>query len=163
MSVSTGALSCAYVKALLLSPFPPCIIHLHTSGNTPRLAVFEYIDGFYNRRRRHSALGRIAPEQFYLAHQTSLAQAQARSQASMAPVGDVCNSAKRAGCQRRSPKGRAATFDSTHTLCYHHSPMGVVDALMDGFLRTAQRPRSAFHRHLVSLVSCPLSLCYHML
>lgn len=28
------------------------------------LAVFRYIEGFYNRRRRHQALGRIAPAQF---------------------------------------------------------------------------------------------------
>ena len=29
------------------------------------LAAFEYIEGFYNTRRRHSALGRIPPAQFY--------------------------------------------------------------------------------------------------
>lgn len=28
------------------------------------LEVFRYIEGFYNRRRRHSALGRISPSQF---------------------------------------------------------------------------------------------------
>jgi len=28
------------------------------------LAVFQYIEGFYNRRRRHEALGRIAPQEF---------------------------------------------------------------------------------------------------
>lgn len=28
------------------------------------LAVFRYIEGFYNRRRRHEALGRIAPAEF---------------------------------------------------------------------------------------------------
>ncbi len=29
-----------------------------------RLAVFEYIEGFYNRKRRHSALGYLAPCQY---------------------------------------------------------------------------------------------------
>jgi transposase InsO family protein len=28
------------------------------------LAVFQYIDGFYNRRRRHEALGRVSPHEF---------------------------------------------------------------------------------------------------
>jgi putative transposase len=29
-----------------------------------RTAVFEYIEGFYNRQRLHSALGHLSPEQF---------------------------------------------------------------------------------------------------
>jgi putative transposase len=29
-----------------------------------RTAIFDYIEGFYNRRRRHSALGYLSPEQF---------------------------------------------------------------------------------------------------
>ncbi len=29
-----------------------------------RLAIFEYIEAFYNRRRRHSALGYLSPEEF---------------------------------------------------------------------------------------------------
>jgi transposase InsO family protein len=29
-----------------------------------KLAIFEYIEGFYNRRRRHSALGYLSPEEF---------------------------------------------------------------------------------------------------
>ena len=28
------------------------------------LAVFEYIEGFYNRERRHSSLGYLSPEEF---------------------------------------------------------------------------------------------------
>jgi putative transposase len=27
-------------------------------------AVFEYIEGFYNRQRRHSTLGYLTPEEF---------------------------------------------------------------------------------------------------
>ena len=30
-----------------------------------RRALFEYIEGFYNRRRRHSALGFLTPAQAY--------------------------------------------------------------------------------------------------
>jgi putative transposase len=29
-----------------------------------RLAVFDYIEGFYNPRRRHSALGYLSPAEF---------------------------------------------------------------------------------------------------
>ena len=29
-----------------------------------RAAVFEYIEAFYNRTRRHSSLGKLSPEQF---------------------------------------------------------------------------------------------------
>jgi putative transposase len=30
-----------------------------------RRAVFEYVEGFYNRRRRHSALGFLTPARAY--------------------------------------------------------------------------------------------------
>jgi transposase InsO family protein len=29
-----------------------------------RLAIFEYIEGWYNKRRRHSALGNTSPQQY---------------------------------------------------------------------------------------------------
>jgi putative transposase len=29
-----------------------------------RIELFEYIEGYYNRKRRHSSLGNISPEQF---------------------------------------------------------------------------------------------------
>ena len=32
-----------------------------TTRQEARLAVFEYIEGFYNRKRRHSALGYLPP------------------------------------------------------------------------------------------------------
>ena len=34
-----------------------------------QLAIFSYIEGFYNTRRRHSALGYVSPQEFYLAYQ----------------------------------------------------------------------------------------------
>jgi len=33
-----------------------------------RTAIFDYIETFYNRRRRHSALGYISPESFLKEH-----------------------------------------------------------------------------------------------
>ena len=35
--------------------------HKFTTRQQDRLAVFEYIEGFYNRKRRHSALGYLSP------------------------------------------------------------------------------------------------------
>jgi len=29
-----------------------------------RTAIFEYIEGFYNTRRRHSALGNLSPREY---------------------------------------------------------------------------------------------------
>jgi len=39
----------------------------HTTFNTrqeAKLAVFEYIEIWYNRKRKHSALGYLSPEEF---------------------------------------------------------------------------------------------------
>jgi len=38
-----------------------------------RSAVFEYIELFYNRQRRHSALGYLCPNQFELGHHEAVA------------------------------------------------------------------------------------------
>jgi putative transposase len=40
-----------------------------------RAAVFEYIEGFYNRIRRHSSLGNLSPEQFEERYRSSPAVA----------------------------------------------------------------------------------------
>jgi putative transposase len=39
------------------------LIHRHSwpSRQVVRTAIFEYIEGFYNTRRRHSALGHLNP------------------------------------------------------------------------------------------------------
>ena len=58
--------SCIKNERLHLEKYP--------SRHDAQLAVFEYIDGFYNRRRRHSALNWIAPSRFYLAYQERAAQ-----------------------------------------------------------------------------------------
>jgi putative transposase len=40
-----------------------------------RTATFDYIEVFYNRRRRHSALGQLSPAHYELVHQLPTAQA----------------------------------------------------------------------------------------
>lgn len=48
------------------------LIH-HTAYATQQEAkrdIFRYIEGFYNRRRRHSALGYLSPDQFEMTHPT---------------------------------------------------------------------------------------------
>jgi transposase InsO family protein len=39
-------------------------------------AIFEYIEGFHNRRRRHSALGWVPPLQFETEHRQQAAAPQ---------------------------------------------------------------------------------------
>lgn len=38
--------------------------HSFTSRDHARIAVFKYIEGFYNPRRRHSSLGNVSPETY---------------------------------------------------------------------------------------------------
>lgn len=38
-----------------------------------RLAIFEYIEAFYNRERRHSVLGNVSPEEFEACHRAGQA------------------------------------------------------------------------------------------
>jgi putative transposase len=42
------------------------LIHQHSwpSRQRVRMAIFEYIEGFYNTRRRHSALGHLSPSEY---------------------------------------------------------------------------------------------------
>jgi transposase InsO family protein len=42
------------------------LIHRHSwpSRQTARTAIFEYIEGFYNTRRRHCALGHLSPAEY---------------------------------------------------------------------------------------------------
>ena len=38
--------------------------HRYRTRSEARLSIFRYIEGFYNRRRRHSTLGSMSPEQY---------------------------------------------------------------------------------------------------
>ena len=42
-----------------------------------RSAIFDYLEGFYNRRRRHSTLGYVSPVAYEAAHRSSRATATA--------------------------------------------------------------------------------------
>ena len=66
---STGSVGDAYDNALCESFFATLeceLLDRHRFGGRAeaRLAVFEFIEGFYNRRRRHSALGYRSPVAF---------------------------------------------------------------------------------------------------
>lgn len=45
---------------------------IYRTRDLARADVFDYIEGFYNRRRRHSHLGGMSPEAFERASQTGL-------------------------------------------------------------------------------------------
>jgi putative transposase len=49
------------------------LIHLHALPTRARVrsAIFEYIEGWFNRRRRHSSLGYISPAEFELRYHTT--------------------------------------------------------------------------------------------
>ncbi len=42
-----------------------------------RSAIFDYVEGFYNRQRRHSTLGYLSPAAYEAAHQPTPAAAVA--------------------------------------------------------------------------------------
>ena len=37
---------------------------VYPTRNAARMEIFRYVEGFYNRRRRHSALGNLSPDEF---------------------------------------------------------------------------------------------------
>jgi putative transposase len=69
IAASVGSVGDAYDNALAESFFASLETELISRCAWPtrdaaRLAVFEYIEAFYNRQRRHSALGYLSPDQF---------------------------------------------------------------------------------------------------
>lgn len=66
---STGSVGDAYDNALCESFFATLeceLLHQRSFANPAqaRVAVFDYVEGFYNPRRRHSALGYCSPAEF---------------------------------------------------------------------------------------------------
>jgi len=54
------------------------LLHRHRfrTRTEARLAVFDYLEGFYNPHRRHSALGQLSPANFGRSHQPAYATVQ---------------------------------------------------------------------------------------
>jgi putative transposase len=66
---SMGSVADAYdnsVAESFVSTLKRELIHRHSwpSRQVVRTAIFEYIEGFYNPRRRHSALGNLSPSEY---------------------------------------------------------------------------------------------------
>ena len=66
---SMGRVGSAYDNALAESFVATLKTELLYRSSWPtrlvaRTAIFEYIEGFYNTRRRHSALGHLSPAEF---------------------------------------------------------------------------------------------------
>jgi putative transposase len=47
------------------------LLHRHRfrTRTEARVAVFDYLEGFYNTHRRHSALGQLSPTNYERSHQ----------------------------------------------------------------------------------------------
>ncbi len=66
---SMGSVADAYDNSMaesFVSTLKRELIHRHSWPNRQRArtAIFEYIEGFYNTRRRHSALGHLSPSDY---------------------------------------------------------------------------------------------------
>ena len=67
---SMGSVADAYDNSMaesFVSTLKRELIHRHHSWpgrQRARTAIFEYIEGFYNTRRRHSALGHLSPSDY---------------------------------------------------------------------------------------------------
>jgi putative transposase len=66
---SMGSVADAYDNSMaesFVSTLKRELVHRHSWPNrqTARTAIFEYVEGFYNTRRRHSALGNLSPSEY---------------------------------------------------------------------------------------------------
>jgi putative transposase len=77
---SMGSVGDAYDNAVTESFFATleCELldrHRFRTHAEARMAVFDYLEGFYNPRRRHSALGYLSPADYERSHQARYAAA----------------------------------------------------------------------------------------
>ena len=66
---SAGSVGDAYDNSMaesFVSTLKRELIHRHSwpTRQSARVAIFEYIEAFYNTRRRHSALGNVSPAEY---------------------------------------------------------------------------------------------------
>jgi putative transposase len=78
---SMGSVGDAYDNAMAESFFATleCELlarHRFHTRTEARVAVFDYLEGFYNPRRRHSALGQRSPADYERSHQPNYAATQ---------------------------------------------------------------------------------------
>jgi len=64
-----GSVADAYDNSMaesFLSTLKRELVHRHSwpSGQMARTSIFEYIESFYNTRRRHSTLGHLSPSEY---------------------------------------------------------------------------------------------------
>jgi putative transposase len=76
-----GSVGDAYDNAMAESFFATLeceLLHRHRfrTHTEARVAVFDYLEGFYNPRRRHSALGQLSPADYERSYQPTYAAAQ---------------------------------------------------------------------------------------
>ncbi len=69
LAPSMGSVADAYDNSMaesFISTLKRELIHRHSWPNrqTARTSIFEYIEGFYNTHRRHSALGHLSPSEY---------------------------------------------------------------------------------------------------
>ena len=75
---SMGSVGDAYDNAMAESFFATLECELlqrnrFRTRTEARVAVFDYLEGFYNRHRRHSALGQLSPADYERSHQPDYA------------------------------------------------------------------------------------------
>jgi putative transposase len=78
---STGTVGDCYDNAVTESFFATLECELlhrsrFTTRTQARTAVFDYLEGFYNPRRRHSTLGQLSPVDYERSHQAAYPVAQ---------------------------------------------------------------------------------------
>ena len=81
LTPSMGSVGDCYDNAMAESFFATLeceLLHRHRfrTRTEARVAVFDYLEGFYNPHRRHSALGQLSPSAFERSHQPQYASAQ---------------------------------------------------------------------------------------
>jgi putative transposase len=135
---SMGSVGDAYDNAMAESFFATleCELLDRERFKTPaqaRSAVFAFIEGFYNPRRRHSALGYLSPAQFERRHSTPLSPGQPKPGAVLGPVKDkpsgrACGASLTGPARDAECQPRAGTKEPALAAKQKNSPRHVATA-----------------------------------